>query len=375
MKNSRQLPKVLALVSLVLFFRPIANAQSSRNPLKDLDIRWDSTDLLLSGTLENKSANTYACVRIEFALYTRPGQLPPGEAQRRLGVLAVEVRDLPPRMKRNYQHDLPYPAEVKYAPMTECSAAAGADDQNVILYDRANFEGPKRSFGVGKYRLLNAADFNDVASSIRVPPGFVAIVYEHADTGGGYGRSVDFMEEQPDLSHYKFDNQISYLKVFRSERRWVRNRLSNGSFEAGHFQTASTPQYNPYPLIAPPTPPNVATTPPATPTPTPKPTPTPPPPPKFCTLSGEVKNYSPVYGSTFTLILYNSDGSKTQFSTNVTSGHYTIPSVPEGTYELRSAGYYKPTRQIITTDENSRMVTCEGGRSNSITFKIGPGEG
>jgi len=298
------------------------------------------------------------------------GQLPPGEGQRRLGVLAVQVRDLPPGMKRNYQQNLPYPAEVKSAVKTECSAAVAADDQSVILYDRANFEGPKRSFGVGKYRLTNAADFNDVASSIRVPPGLVVIVYEHADAGGGYGRSVDFMEEQPNLSTYNFDNQISYLQVFPSDRRWMRNRLTNGSFEAGHFQMASQPQYNPNPLIAPATPPHVATQPP----PRTEPIKPPPPPPVFCSLTGEVKDYRPIYGSTFTLFLYRSDGSKTQFSTKITSGRYTIPDVPAGTYELRSAGYYQPTRQIITA-EGDRSVTCEGGQSNSITFKFGPGEG
>jgi len=278
-------------------------------------------------------------------------------------------------MKRNYQQDLPYPVEVKYAVKTECSAAAAADDQSVILYDRANFEGLKRNFGVGKHRLSNVADFNDLASSIRVPPGLVVIVYEHADAGGGYGRSIDFMEEQPDLSKYNFDNQISYLQVFRSERPWVRNRLNNGSFEAGHFQMAGQPaQYNPNPLIAPPKPPNVATQPPPRTDTTQPPRTETPPPPVFCSLTGQVKDYSFIYASTFTLILYRSDGSATQFSTKITGGQYTIPNVPEGTYELRSTGYYKPTKQIITTD-GSRSVTCEGGRSNSVTFKIGPGEG
>jgi len=67
----------------------------------------------------------------------------------------------------------------------------------VTLYEDANFGGRSKSVSAGDYRL---SDFEGIASSIKVPQGFVAILYEHADQGGGYGISVDLLEDCPYLS-------------------------------------------------------------------------------------------------------------------------------------------------------------------------------
>src|SRR5262245_15899179 len=89
---------------------------------------------------------------------------------------------------------------------------------DVTIYEHANFQGRSRSFGVGTYRLFNFDDMNDMTSSIRVPKGLVAYVYEHADSGGGFGRSADFLEDCADLVPLNFNDKISYITVFAAEQ-------------------------------------------------------------------------------------------------------------------------------------------------------------
>ena len=108
---------------------------------------------------------------------------------------------------------------------------------DVIMYELTNFQGSSRTFGVGSYRLF---DFNEMASSIKVPKGLVAYVYEHADSGGGYGISADFLEDCADFSQYNLNDKLSYINVFNAEQPsgliWVRNSLVNGQFVSGHWE-------------------------------------------------------------------------------------------------------------------------------------------
>lgn len=107
----------------------------------------------------------------------------------------------------------------------------------VIIYELANFQGQSKTLAVGDYRL---ADFNDMTSSITVPPGLVAYVHEHADSVGGYGISADFLEDCADLSQFGLDDKISYINVFSAAQPsgliWVRGSLVNGQFVAGHWE-------------------------------------------------------------------------------------------------------------------------------------------
>jgi hypothetical protein len=135
--------------------------------------------------------------------------------------------------------------------------AQSSDKPTVVLYDEPNFQGRSMSFGPGKYRLF---DFNDLASSIKVSKGLVAIVYEHSDEGGGYGEWVDFLEDQPDLRKYGFDNKISHLAVFASERPglvYERNNIEDGRFVPGHWNSRQESPVNSNPVIGPSMPPNV----------------------------------------------------------------------------------------------------------------------
>lgn len=107
---------------------------------------------------------------------------------------------------------------------------------SVILYEHANYTGAFKTLGPGQYVL---SDFNDVASSIKVPAGMVAYIYEHAAATQGYGISVDFLEDVPDLSVYGFNDKTSYVSVFYATKdnqyEWKRNALVNGQFVAGHW--------------------------------------------------------------------------------------------------------------------------------------------
>jgi phospholipase C len=65
------------------------------------------------------------------------------------------------------------------------------------------------------------------------------MLYEHANENGGYGLSVDMLEDCPDLSVYGFDKKVSYIRVFRTERDnfvWARGRMSSGTYVAGHWE-------------------------------------------------------------------------------------------------------------------------------------------
>jgi hypothetical protein len=86
----------------------------------------------------------------------------------------------------------------------------------VTIYENPNFSGRSRTLGVGGYRFFTPEDFNDVVSSISVPAGFGAMLFEHADDGGGYGISVDLLEDCADLSKYDLMTRLPTSLCFRS---------------------------------------------------------------------------------------------------------------------------------------------------------------
>jgi hypothetical protein len=133
-----------------------------------------------------------------------------------------------------------------------------AYSQSVVIYENPNFGGRSKTIGVGDYRL--GSDFNDIASSIKVPKGLGAIIYEHAGDKSGYGISVDLLEDCPDLSKYNLSDKVSYISVFSTNRQgffWARNSIQNGQFVAGHWERvrASGNPVNTVPVVSPPLPP------------------------------------------------------------------------------------------------------------------------
>jgi phospholipase C len=108
---------------------------------------------------------------------------------------------------------------------------------SVRLFRDRQFAGASVPLDEGDTRFT--ADFNDIASSVRVAPGYCAVLYEYANAYGGYGASVELLEDCPDLSVYGFDKKTSYVRVFRAERDgfvWARATMRDGQFVAGHWE-------------------------------------------------------------------------------------------------------------------------------------------
>lgn len=109
----------------------------------------------------------------------------------------------------------------------------------VTLYENRNFEGASLTVGEGATRLATPETFNDAASSLRVPAGFCAVLYEHSNEFGGYGAWLDLLEDCPDLSAYGFDKKTSYIRVFPATTDihvWKRNAVVDGAFVPGHWE-------------------------------------------------------------------------------------------------------------------------------------------
>ncbi len=134
----------------------------------------------------------------------------------------------------------------------------------VTVFADANFAGRSKTLDVGSYRFQTPDDFNDVISSIRVPAGLAAMLFEDADDGGGFGRSVDLLEDCPDLSTYDFNDKTSFVVVFSTVRPgfvWVRNSIQNGAFVNGHWErerASGPPPPNHTAVVSPPLPPHAA---------------------------------------------------------------------------------------------------------------------
>lgn len=115
--------------------------------------------------------------------------------------------------------------------------AVAFEQQNVALYENSNYTGTSKILSPGQYIL---SDFNDIASSLKVPPGMVAYIYEHAASDKGYGMSADIMEDVPDLSIYNFNDKVSYIDIFYASKDnkfdWARGAMVNGQFIAGHWE-------------------------------------------------------------------------------------------------------------------------------------------
>jgi hypothetical protein len=366
MKNRREFLNVLMLLSLLLIFSPEAYAQPAKDPERDLHVSFSTRPAgqdfeSVFGTVRNDSANRYPCVLLTFNLAASSDQ-----GRRPLGVVSVEVPGLPPRSVSRYEKRLPFPAgQISLQSVGECSEQR--DGQSVVIYENPNFEGRSRSFGIGTHRLFTEEDFNDVTSSIKVPAGLAVIVYDHADEGGGRGLWVDFLEDQPDLSKYYFNDKISSLVVFNSERPgflYARNSIQNGEFVAGHWDRvrARGNPVNPNPVVGKPRPPTVPETPPSS---------------GLCTISGFINRDREAYATRVGLHRHDGSG-RPLFSTTVSGGRYRFPRVPAGNYLVIPRGRYPAgsgRSGSLAPFPSSHPVSCRPDGSHVVDFSINSTEG
>jgi hypothetical protein len=242
------------------------------------------------------------------------------------------------------------------------SSGAYASQQNsliVTVYSAPDFKGDGRNYAPGHYAMPDG--FN--ASSIRVPQGLVVIAYEYFAGRTGYGKWVDFLEDQPNLTNYDLGKRISGLYIFNKRNpdgsSWVRNTSINGRFiEGGWFKPRvpgeKPPRNEPIAVVAPPKPA---------------------PPPTTCTISGRVEGDRPAYGTHINLFVPGERNPRV--SVSVVNGQYTIPTVPEGSFEGRGKMDNPMTHQTtrgpvglkaIALDDQA--VTCEKGQPVRVNFKI-----
>ena len=126
--------------------------------------------------------------------------------------------------------------------MTKIGVGAVFTSPSVTLYENQGFTGRSMSLAFGQHRFSTPDDFNDIAASIQVPAGLVAVLYEHADDAGGYGIAVDLMEDCPDLGVYGMAKKASFINVIATPNAqgfvWARALEDGGQFIAGHWERA-----------------------------------------------------------------------------------------------------------------------------------------
>jgi hypothetical protein len=139
--------------------------------------------------------------------------------------------------------------------------AAQPGNGNVVIYAQKNFSGRSMTLTSGDHSLTDWKP-----ASIQVPAGLVAYLYESVDSAGGYGISVDLMEDHRDLAEFGLNGKVSFISVFPSTRQgfiWARNSMRTGEFVAGHWER-SRAAGNPVNTVAVGSPPLPSRVPPAT---------------------------------------------------------------------------------------------------------------
>ena len=86
--------------------------------------------------------------------------------------------------------------------------------QSVIVYDQGNFQGAGILLAEGTYPMSNF-NFNDRASSIRIPQGYYATLFESntSITNVGYGRRIVLDSDLSDLTVANFNDITSHITV------------------------------------------------------------------------------------------------------------------------------------------------------------------
>jgi hypothetical protein len=105
---------------------------------------------------------------------------------------------------------------------------------SVTIYERKNFTGRSQTLASGDNRLTDVKP-----QSIRVPAGTVAYLYQFVDAAGGFGITVDLMEDRRDLAEFGLAGNVAFITVFPSPRDnfiWARGSMNNGQFVPGHWE-------------------------------------------------------------------------------------------------------------------------------------------
>jgi hypothetical protein len=327
MKNRHQLLSILFLLPLVFLFSPNAYPQT-RDLSRDLSVSWsshrESEPGTLFGSVTNRSANTYPCVRIEFDLVTRFDQLKPGEQSKNLGVFPVEVKDISGRTVRRFEQPLPYPAGIGLKSLSECRPPKSFPTDMKIL----SFTITPASIVVGQTATLQWQTENSetVLVGVRNPEVTVDPSAELILKPRTVGSSGSLQVTPSRTTTYALKATKGALSMYPNS---VTVTVTNA----------------------------------------------PPPPRGFCTISGKVSNdrreYATVIG-----IYHVDDSRRPVFTRKVpVGGEYSIPNVRVGEYDVIPRGSYPSSKMNIGPNPRARRIVCQPGGSHPANFEIKSNEG
>lgn len=128
-------------------------------------------------------------------------------------------------------------AQIKGQIIPQTTAQTVGTFNTVTVFEDFNFQGPSMTLGIGNYRLVGVYGNLQSLRSLKVPIGLGVIIYELENAAGGYGRSVDFLENQSNANNNVVS--VRYITIFSTVRPgyfWMRNSTVNGVFVAGHWE-------------------------------------------------------------------------------------------------------------------------------------------
>jgi phospholipase C len=149
-----------------------------------------------------------------------------------------------------------------WSPIAGGNVEVFAINAPVTLFAEANYAGASAELVEGATHFAGAADFNDSTWSVRVATGYCAVLYENANEFGGYGATVELLEDCADLAVLGFEKKTSFVRVFRAQSDvfvWARAALVGGQFVAGHWERTRGGHTGPVgvgatPVVSPPIP-------------------------------------------------------------------------------------------------------------------------
>lgn len=129
------------------------------------------------------------------------------------------------------------------------SNVPASENYEVRFYEDANYTGRFEEMiltSIADTKNHSLKEPNNRICSVKVPKGFVVILYENEDEKKG--KSIELMEDCPDLSELGWKNNTSYASVFFSVKpggRYIKTKKINGKTIPGHWEAVAVPLKKP----------------------------------------------------------------------------------------------------------------------------------
>jgi|GEM_PF-1958378 len=124
-----------------------------------------------------------------------------------------------------------------------------SENYEVRFYEDANYKGRFEEIiltSIADTKNHSLKEMNNRICSVKVPKGFVVILYENDDEKKG--KSIELMEDCPDLSELGWKNKTSYTSIFFSVKpgaHYIRTKKIKGKTIPGHWEAVAVPLKKP----------------------------------------------------------------------------------------------------------------------------------